>query len=71
MEFAGEVQGSVAEGSAQLPQKLLAEALAEEEMGEKEGILAAGDPAGAIVGNPSAGNDTMQMRMQPSAPTIP
>jgi len=61
----------VAEGLAQLPQELLAEALAEQEMGKEEGVLAARDPARAIGRDASARHDAMQMGMQPSAPTIP
>jgi hypothetical protein len=30
---------------SQLPQELLTEALAEQELGKKEGVFAAGDPA--------------------------
>src|SRR5580704_5954931 len=41
-----------------------AEQAAEDLVGQEEGILAAGDPAGAIRGESSAGNDAMQMRMK-------
>ena len=70
-EFAGEAQGSVAEGLTQLPQELLAETVAEEAHGKKEGVFAARDPARTIGRDASAGHDAMQMGMQPSAPTIP
>jgi hypothetical protein len=44
-EFTGEAQRAVAEGLAQLPQELLAEAMAEDATGKKEGIFAARDPS--------------------------
>ncbi len=63
-EFAGEAQGAVAEGLAQLPQELLTEALAEQEIGKKEGVFAARNPARAIGRDASARHDAMQMGMQ-------
>src|ERR1700680_3322914 len=63
-EFAGEAQGAVAEGLAQLPQELLTEALAEQEIGKKEGVFAARDPARTIGRDASARYDALQMGMQ-------
>jgi hypothetical protein len=63
-KFAGEAQGSVAEGWAQLPQELLAAAVAEEAHRKKEGVFAARDPARAIGRDTSAWHYAMQVRMQ-------
>jgi hypothetical protein len=38
--------------------------VAEDLVGEEEGILPAGDPAGAIQGKPAAGYDAVQVRMK-------
>ena len=62
--FAGEAQGAVAKGLAQLPQEVLAEALAEQEIGKKEGVFAARDPGRAIGREASARHDAMEMGMQ-------
>ena len=63
-EFAGEAQGAVAEGLVELPQELLAEPLAEQEIGKKKGVFAARDPARTIGRDASARHDAMQMGMQ-------
>src|ERR1700722_12457385 len=63
-ELAGEAQVAVTEGLAQLPQKLLTEALAEQEIGKKEGVFAARNPARTIGRDASARHDAMQMGMQ-------
>lgn len=55
-KLAGETQGAAAEGLAQLPQELLAEALAEQEIGKKEGVFAARDPVRTIGRDASAGH---------------
>ena len=62
--FASEAQGAVAEGLLQLPQELLAESLAEQQMGKKEGVFATRDPARTIGRDASARHDAMQMGMQ-------
>jgi hypothetical protein len=63
-QLLGEAQPSVAEVLSQLAQELLAEAAAEEAHGKKEGRRTAPDPAGTIEGDPSAGHDAMQVRVQ-------
>jgi hypothetical protein len=50
--------------------ELAAEDLAENFDGEEEGILGA-NPLMVVWREPSAGNDTVEMRMETTPPTIP
>ena len=49
---------------SQLPQELLAKSVAEDTIGKKERVLAAGDPAGAIGRDASARHDAVQVGME-------
>ena len=70
-KFTGEVELTFAKRLSQGEKEEFAEQAAEDLVGQEERILPASDPAGAIGREAAAGHDAVQMRMKPSAPTIP
>jgi hypothetical protein len=71
-KLAGEMELAFAKSLSQGEQEKFAEQAAENFIRKEEGILPAGDPAGAVGGEASAGHDAMQvgMEMQILTPSV-
>ena len=63
-KLAGEMELAIAKRLSQRSQEQFAEPAAENFIRKEEGILAAGNPAGAVGREASAGDDTVQVRMK-------
>jgi len=58
-------------GAGEQHQELVPKHLGEDFAGQEESPMAGADPTRVIRGDTAGGNQAMQVRMQPSAPTIP